>query len=398
MKNVIHFLHWKFRNSDMQPLSLTAWRSALKWAVNSSFHPVIDNILVTRYIAGLFNLYPVKPQMPLEIWDINIVLAYWDKQPPNQDLPLMLLTQKAVLLLLISTMRRRCELLSIHIDNIVYRPNCMIFPLESYPKTYSIHNKFESLCFLTVQRFNENSHICPLLTIQHYIHRTKAIRNHREKRVFLTTQNPFRAAAPMTIRRWILSGLFQAGIDVDKYSAKTTHHANSSKAYFAGVNVDFLLKRAGWVNISSFVLHYNLPIEQSSHPGKSVNKPSFPHSSKLPSYHNKLLHKSNTNIRASQLLQAARKQMFCTSTVFCATPFISPPPRVVRKILPAKTRVEIPVATTNRRGKFTWRRKPYVTYTASVPSTSGVKTTSQVPSAASVDPTVNKDASLSSTE
>ena len=108
----------------------------------------------------------------------------------------------------------------------------------------------------------------------------------------------------MTIRRWILSGLFQAGIDVDKYSAKTTHHASSSKAYFAGVNVDFLLKRAGWVNVSSFVLHYNLPIEQSK-PIHQHNKKESPSSS--PFYHSKSFHKSNKNIHASQLLQAARK-------------------------------------------------------------------------------------------
>ena len=131
VKSVIQFLHWKFKTTKMQVSTLPSWRSALKWAVNSSFHPVIDNILVTRFIAGLFNLYPAKPQLPKEIWDINIVLAYWDKQPPNQDLPLMLLTQKAVLLLLISTMHRGCELLSIRIDSIVYRPNSMIFPLES---------------------------------------------------------------------------------------------------------------------------------------------------------------------------------------------------------------------------------------------------------------------------
>ena len=59
-------------------------------------------------------------------------------------------------------------------------------------------------------------------------------------------------------------GLFQAGVNVERYLAKTTHHASSSKAFFAGVNVDCLLDHAGWVNISSFIMHYNLPIEKAN--------------------------------------------------------------------------------------------------------------------------------------
>ena len=137
VKNVIDFLHWKFSTSSMRPTSLNIWQTAIKFSINTAFHPIVDNILVTRFITGLFHMYPTPPAPPKKIWDVNVVLDYWDRQPPNCDLPLVL-SQKTVLLMLISTMRRRCDILSMHHDNIIYKPNCMLFPLESYPKTYTL--------------------------------------------------------------------------------------------------------------------------------------------------------------------------------------------------------------------------------------------------------------------
>ena len=108
----------------------------------------------------------------------------------------------------------------------------------------------------------------------------------------------------MTVRRWILTGLFQAGIDVTKYSARTTRHASSSRAVFAGVNVDSVLQCAGWYNISSFVTHYNLPIEQKP-PGKVV---SYWEKNPQPKvlFFSKCNIKTAKNVRAQQILTAAK--------------------------------------------------------------------------------------------
>ena len=57
-----------------------------------------------------------------------------------------------------------------------------------------------------------------------------------------------------------MTGLFDAGVDINKYAAKTTHHAASSKAFFAGVSIDTVMLRARWTNVYSFVIHYNLPV------------------------------------------------------------------------------------------------------------------------------------------
>ena len=140
VKNLLEFFHRRHQNNVL-PNSLLHYCSALKWVINSSAHLVLDNILVSRYISGLFNLFPAPPKLLKDIRDVNDVLAYWDRLPMSEDLPLMLLSQKTVILILISSMRRRGELLHMNIDNITYAPNSMTFPLDAYPKTYCLLNQ-----------------------------------------------------------------------------------------------------------------------------------------------------------------------------------------------------------------------------------------------------------------
>ena len=67
----------------------------------------------------------------------------------------------------------------------------------------------------------------------------------------------------MTVRRWVLQFLFRAGIDVTRFTPSTTRHVASSNAYMAGISLSDILRRAGWVEPSSFICHYNLPVISS---------------------------------------------------------------------------------------------------------------------------------------
>ena len=190
VNNVLDFFHWRHQN-NVKPNTLLHYRGALKWVVNSSVHSVLDNVLISRYISGLFNLFPEPPKMPNEILDVNDVLSYWDQLPPLKDLPLMLLSQKTVLLILISTMRRWGELLLMSIDNLVYAPNSITFPLDAYPKTYSLNNRNEQLHFITIRKFPDNCNICPMFTLQVYLKQTALLRITTSRKLFITTQHPF---------------------------------------------------------------------------------------------------------------------------------------------------------------------------------------------------------------
>ena len=159
----------------------------------------------------------------------------------TKNLPLMLLSQKTVCLVLISTMCRRCDIIGMT-TNFYFEPNAMVFPLGTLPKTYSLRSKSDDVRYIKLRTFKLNRQICPVLTVQHYIKRTSPLRLQETNCLFITTQTPFRPASPMTLRRWILTALSAAGIDVSIYSARTTHHASLSKAFHAGVSIDVVLK------------------------------------------------------------------------------------------------------------------------------------------------------------
>ena len=262
VKNILMFLNCYFKENSATVRTLLKVPSALKWCINTSYHPMLASSLVTRFLQGLFNLNPLPPRKVRDIWDMNIVLAYWDRTLPNTDLPLMLLTQKTMVLILLSTMCRRQDVLGLTL-NFFYEPNAMVFLLDIIPKMYSIFSTSDDVRFLRFHKFSPNIQICPLLAIQHYINRTHMLCPISCNRLFITTQAPYWPAAPMTARRWILSNLSDAGIDICTYSSRSTRHASSSKAFCAGINVDLVMRRAGWINVSSFVLHYNLPIKES---------------------------------------------------------------------------------------------------------------------------------------
>ena len=379
VKNLLLYFHWRHEQDNVGPAALMQERSALKWVVNSSSHAAIDNVLITRYLTGLFNLFPSPPKPPRDIWDINTVLSYWDNLPLSNELPLMLLSQKTVILILLSTMRRRHELLAMNLDHVFYYPNCMMFALDVYPKTFSLRSRLNHLRFVTVRKFPENPNLCPLLTLQIYLRKTSLIRATRK--VFITTQNPFKAAASLTLRRWILTSLSDAGVNILKYAAPSTRHASSSKAYFAGVSVDTVMLRAGWINISSFVTHYNLPIIKSKH-----QTPAEYNQSRQTASHRAgsvQLDKPRTfypfsrarniknakNVAAQKLLRRSSNCLFKSTALFQEEAFVSPPPRVKRLQLKKPRRVEINTSTmrTTKKTSICKRKKPYVTYVTSLP-------------------------------
>ena len=149
-----------------------------------------------------------------------------------------------------------------------------------------------------------------------------------------------------------------------RYTAKSTRHAASSKAYFVGVSVDLVMSRAGWTNVSSFVMHYNLPItpvlsgsHQNDAVGTLVGSPSKNQKKFFKTYH---------NVAALRLLQKAKMTMYKKSAQFVCRPFVDLPPPVKKIVLPKPVHVEIPVATSSK-GVVKFQKKPYITFTSSVP-------------------------------
>ena len=72
---------------------------------------------------GIYNQHPTLPRY-VNIWDINILLAYFESLPANSELTLKCLTEKLTVLLLILREQWKQTLLAIDINNVkVYEDN-----------------------------------------------------------------------------------------------------------------------------------------------------------------------------------------------------------------------------------------------------------------------------------
>ena len=261
VKILLDFFYHAIHSKHVKPTTLLAYRSHLKWYIHSSFHCILDSILISRFISGVQNVHFSPLPKPRTTWDVNQVLDHLASLPDNRVLSLMQLSVKLVMLLLISTFRRKCELHSLHLQHKWYFPNQILFALVRPPKPgVCILHSNRHFGYFPVTMFPDNYKLCPVRTLNDYIYRTARLRN--DGYLLITTQHPFKPISSMTLRRWILSGLKDAGIDVSAFSmpAYSTRHAASSKAFMAGVQLDAVLKHAGWASVSTFVTHYNLPI------------------------------------------------------------------------------------------------------------------------------------------
>ena len=121
--------------------------------------------------------------------------------------------------------------------------------------------------------------------------------------------------------------------------------------------------------MSSFVAHYNLPIQKpqkkpSLVPGSSVAPPRL--ASKTAFYYTSPAKQKRmaANTMASKLLRISGNAVLKINSNFHG-PFTAPPPRIKRKLLKTSKKVVIPQAPVKQFPQS--RKTPYVLYVKSVP-------------------------------
>ena len=245
----------------------------MKWTVNSSHHHVLEHVLIRRFIQGYFNSHPPPPKPPRTTWDIQKVLDYWLQQPGNYELELSVLARKTVMLILLSTCRRKNELLSLSVKHMYNFPQCITFFLIDLPKAYCVYSPHEKYRWLSIRQFNDltNAKLCPVRAITAYLLRTKKLRT--TDRLFIRNTPPYTAIKPMTLNSWILRVMKDSGIDTSQYNAYSTRHASSSGAADRGVPIDDIMNLGGWASPSTFIKHYNLPILHNALTGNNTRAP-----------------------------------------------------------------------------------------------------------------------------
>ena len=123
--SILKFLHGMQKDDSLYS-SLCAARSALASAVIiKGFAKLSDHPPLVRYLKGIFNRHQPLPRY-MHIWDINLVLTYYNSIINNEELDFKYLVQKIVTLFTILDARRKHALFTIYVDNIVFKNDKVI--------------------------------------------------------------------------------------------------------------------------------------------------------------------------------------------------------------------------------------------------------------------------------
>ena len=173
-------------------------RSALSYFLGlTDKEPIGSHSLVIRFMKGVARNRPTLPRYN-SIWDVNIVLNMFRKQPLVEYLSLYDLTLRtATLLALVSAQRGQ----SIHLLGIA----CMSRTVDNF--TFHLQGRFKQSragheCLtIVLPAYKEDVRICIVNTLAVYLERTAPLRHSTQ--LFISTVRPFKAVSKDTISRWI---------------------------------------------------------------------------------------------------------------------------------------------------------------------------------------------------
>lgn len=223
---------------------------------------------------ALFHHCPPIPKPKDHIWDVNLVLAYLEKLPPNNKLSLLQLSKKVATLTMLATTRRQMEIRLCRLDHATFKPTSITFHLQTPVKNYS-HSNFRTSAQLqqvTVPRLpGADTRLCPVKSIMHYIERTKSIRGDCQS-LFILTKDPYTAVSGPTFARWVRDTLVASGVPMHLYNVHDCRKASSSASYLGGANLDFVIKQGGWSSSHVFISTYLKKIKTNQrHPPPKFN-------------------------------------------------------------------------------------------------------------------------------
>lgn len=207
--------------------------------------------LIIQFMKGIFKLRPSFPRH-VYTWDISPVLNRL-KTICNSNSALKELSLKCVTLIALVTGQRVQTLSAIEVGNCNFEQHKIFIRIDKVLKTSrsGFHTSID-IC-----RFTNDLNLCPVECISTYINRTASLR--RDKQLFISFHKPHRTVCSQTISRWISVMLKDCGIN-QQFSAHSTRSASTSKAATANVDINSILRTAGWSNCQTFATYYKKPI------------------------------------------------------------------------------------------------------------------------------------------
>ena len=238
--------------------ALATARSAVSSVLSVNYNNCLlkfgEHPFVKQWMKGVEKEMPPTPKY-LDIWDPDTVLKMFKTEDWKiENLSLLKLSKKTVMLLLLCTDNRGQLITSLSLAKMAKKDDMIIFKLDSSDLKQGRRNYVPEL--IKIKPFVGDKDICPKQHLEEYLRRTQHIRG-TETKIFLISRKPYSPVSRDTVSRWTSDVLCSAGIDVNIFSAGSTRAAAGSKADRKGVSMDTILKKGGWSQASTFGRFYN---------------------------------------------------------------------------------------------------------------------------------------------
>ena len=169
------------------------------------------------------------------------------------------------MLLLLVTSQRGQTIVNLSLEGMEVEKDSISFRLSTLLK----HNRpGDPLDSIVLTRFKDKL-LCVVRTLKCYIKKTQDIRK-EEKQLLISYVSPHHGIGRDTLARWTLSVLSMAGINTLKYRSHSTRGASASAARACGVNLNTLMKHAGWKSQDLFAKFYNKRIDRDPLPVQNI--------------------------------------------------------------------------------------------------------------------------------
>lgn len=205
-------------------------------------------------------VFQEKPSFPRyhTTWDPQLVLDYILGLGIDEELSLIQLSRKVVILMLLLSGQRGQTLHLLDIRNMTVSDLRVSFRLGDPLKTSRPGAHISELVFLA---YPTDRKLCIVTSIINYLERTRAVRGEITG-FFLTTKTPIRVASRDTLRRWTKDIMQAAGIDLNIFSPHSTRSSSTSKAALK-LPLSTIISTVGWSRASTFTKFYKRPISHS---------------------------------------------------------------------------------------------------------------------------------------
>ena len=260
LKDILEFLLDQFQ-AGKQYRTINSIRSAI-----SMTHQEVDGVrvgqhpLVTRFVRGVFNSRPPAPHYT-STWDVDVVLIFLNREPPNDRLSFQALSHKVAMLMALANADRCSDLAALDLRYRSFQVDGVKFIITGLTKTRRSGPPLEAF----YPSFNSNPTLCPVRALQEYERRSESLRRAGSTRpLFISVRKPHLPVKPCTIGKWLQRVMTDAGIDTSIFSAHSTRGASTSKARASGVSSHDILKAANWSSESTFCRFYCRPIAASN--------------------------------------------------------------------------------------------------------------------------------------